>query len=74
MMFRVASLKQLSSAEFNGEKVKQQVYGNGHINVFGILYKISSIQRKVDFNEFVQNSLCCDMYMIILDLHGYGGC
>ena len=30
--------------------------------------------RKADFNEFVQNYLCCDMGMIIFDLHGYGGC
>ena len=30
--------------------------------------------RKVDFNQFVQNYLCCDMGMIIFDLHGYGGC
>ena len=30
--------------------------------------------RKVYFNEFVQNSLGCDMGIIIFDLHGYGGC
>ena len=30
--------------------------------------------RKVDFNEFVQNSLCCDIGMIIFVLHGYEGC
>ena len=30
--------------------------------------------RKVQFNEFVENSLCCDMGTIIFDLHGYGGC
>ena len=29
---------------------------------------------KVYFNEFVQNSLCCNIGMIIFDLHGYGGC
>ena len=55
MMFRVTSLKQLSSAEFHGEKAKPKVCGHGHINpkqlfslinVFGIVpdwYKISSI-------------------------------
>ena len=30
--------------------------------------------RKVDFNEFVQNSLGCDMGMITFDLRGYGDC
>ena len=30
--------------------------------------------RKVHFIEFVQNSLHCNMGMIIFDLHGYGGC
>ena len=30
-------------------------------------------KRKVDINEFVQNSLFSDMGMIIFDLHGYGG-
>ena len=30
--------------------------------------------RKVYYDEFVQNSLGCDMGMIIFDLHGYGGC
>ena len=30
--------------------------------------------KKVDFNEFVQNSLGCNMGIIIFDLHGYGGC
>ena len=26
--------------------------------------------REVDFNEVFQNSLCCDVGMIIFDLHG----
>ena len=30
--------------------------------------------RKVDFNEFVQNYLGCDMGIIIFDLHGFEGC
>ena len=30
--------------------------------------------RKVYINEFVQNSLHCNMGMIIFDLGGYGGC
>ena len=30
-------------------------------------------QRKVYFNEFVQNSLCCNMGIIIYYLHFYGG-
>ena len=30
--------------------------------------------RKVQFYEFVQIVLCCDMGTIIFDLHGYGGC
>ena len=32
---------------------------------------IHTSHRKVYFNEFGQNSLCCDMGMIIFDLHGY---
>ena len=30
--------------------------------------------RKFHINKFVQNSLCCNMGMIIFDLLGYGGC
>ena len=30
--------------------------------------------RKFDTNEFVQNSLCCNMGMIIFDLQSHGGC
>ena len=30
--------------------------------------------RKFDTNEFVQNSLCCNMGIIIFDLRGCGGC
>ena len=30
--------------------------------------------RKFDFNEFVQNSLCCNMGMVVFDLRGYGDC
>ena len=29
--------------------------------------------RKFHTNEFVQNSLCCNMGMIIFDLQGYRG-
>jgi hypothetical protein len=29
--------------------------------------------RKIDFNEYIQNYLCCDMGMIIFELDGYRG-
>ena len=35
-------------------------------------YMSHTSHRKVDFNEFVQNPLCCDMDMIIFGLHSYG--
>ena len=75
MMFRVTSLKQLSSAEFNDEKVKIRSMETALIMLLVyclIWYKISSIflpvvnlgiQRNLDFNEFVQNFLCCDKGM-----------
>ena len=44
------------------------------INIFSASQSNHTTQRKVDFKEFVQNSLCCDMGLIIFDLHGYGGC
>ena len=49
---------------------------NGENQTEKIKWKIPQkiITPKVDFNEFVQNSLCCDMGMIIFDLNGYGGC
>ena len=30
--------------------------------------------QKVYFNEFVQNSLCCNISIVSFSLHGYGGC
>ena len=89
MMFRVTSLKQLSSAEFNDEKVKIRSMETALIMLLVyclIWYKISSIflpvvnlgihsitakpQRKVDFNEFVQNFLCCDKGSTFGSFHG----
>ena len=72
VLFQIFSTKSL----FNVQYVLKKIYyllGGIH-QLRGQEEPNHTAHRKVDFNEFVQNSLCCDMGIIIFDLHGYEGC